>query len=86
MSYSDKQTIKSVLRLTPGDVEFLSSDKGYTQSQSIRINGTKYNVIIGTATNGNIEYSVKKGNKVIVNKGTYKTAAIQLAVLARSKK
>lgn len=83
LSYSNKQAIRATLSLTPQDVEFLSSDNSYTQSQGIRIKGARYNVIIGTAENGNIEYSLKKGNKNIVKQGTYQNVANQLALLVR---
>lgn len=83
LSYSNKQAIHATLRLTPQDVEFLSSDNSYTQSQGIRIKGTRYNVIIGTGKNGKVEYSLKKGNKNIVKQGTYQNVANQLALLMR---
>jgi hypothetical protein len=86
LSYSDKSAIRGALRITKQDAEFLQeyAERG-GQSQALRINGVKYTTIIEATKSGNVNYSLKRGNKVIVDKGTYENVANQLAMLIKKK-
>ena len=86
LSYSDKSTIRGALRLTKSDIDYLNEygDRG-NLSNSVRIGKTKYTTII-SVQNGNIVYSLKRGNKKIVDNGTYRNVVNQFSLLAKQAK
>ena len=90
LSGSDKSLIRRMLRITQKDAEFLQEyyDEKGTQSQSFRVGGpkgTKYTVEIHSTKAGDVHYSLKKGVKKIVDKGSYENVANQMAlILARA--